>query len=44
MTDARKKTLALKQMQQRSVNKAASIAKYGTQVRESAKQISVKSK
>lgn len=42
MTDARKKTIALQQMQRRSVSKAMHAAKYGKQVRESAKIIGVK--
>lgn len=42
MTDARRKTIALQQMQQRSVSKAMHAAKYGKQVRESAKIIGVK--
>ena len=43
MTDARKKTIALQQMQRHSVSKAMHAAKYGKQVRESAKIIGVKS-
>lgn len=41
-TNSRKKTLAVKAMQKRVIGKAMTAAKYGLQMRESAKQISVK--
>lgn len=42
MTNSRKKTLAVKAMQKRVIGKVMTAAKYGLQMRESAKQISVK--
>lgn len=42
MTNSRKKTLAVKAMQKRVIGKAMNAAKYGLKMRESAKQISVK--
>lgn len=42
MTEARRKTLKVKDMQRRVIGKAMTAAKYGLQMRESAKQISVK--
>ena len=42
MTEARRKTLKVKDMQRRVIGKAMHAAKYGLQMRESAKKISVK--
>ena len=42
MTEARRKTLKVKDMQRRVIGKAMHAAKYGLQMRESAKTISVK--
>lgn len=42
MTEARRKTLAVKAMQTRVIGKAMTAAKYGLQMRESAKMISVR--
>lgn len=42
MTEARRKTLKVKDMQRRVIGKAMTAAKYGLQMRESAKQISVR--
>lgn len=42
MTNSRKKTLAVKAMQTRVIGKAMHAAKYGLQMRESAKTISMK--
>lgn len=41
MTEARRKTLKVKDMQRRVIGKAINAAKYGLQMRESAKKISV---
>lgn len=41
MTEARRKTLKVKDMQRRVIGKAMHAAKYGLQMRESAKKISV---
>lgn len=41
MTEARRKTLKVKDMQRRVISKAMNAAKYGLQIRESAKKISV---
>lgn len=41
MTEARRKTLKVKDMQRRVIGKAINAAKYGLQMRESAKTISV---
>lgn len=41
MTEARRKTLKVKDMQRRVIGKAMTAAKYGLQMRESAKTISV---
>lgn len=41
MTEARRKTLKVKDMQRRVIGKAMNAAKYGLQMRESAKKISV---
>lgn len=41
MTEARRKTLKVKDMQRRVISKAMNAAKYGLQMRESAKKISV---
>lgn len=41
MTEARRKTLKVKDMQRRVIGKAMTAAKYGLQMRESAKKISV---
>lgn len=41
MTNSRKKTLAVKAMQRRVIGKAMNAAKYGLQMRESAKTISM---
>nr|WP_158580984.1 hypothetical protein [Butyricicoccus sp. AM28-25] len=41
MTEARRKTLKVKDMQRRVIGKAMNAAKYGLQIRESAKKISV---
>lgn len=41
MTEARRKTLKVKDMQTRVIGKAMNAAKYGLQMRESAKKISV---
>lgn len=42
MTEARRKTLKVKDMQRRVIGKAINAAKYGLRMRESAKTISVK--
>lgn len=42
MTEARRKTLAVKAMQTRVIGKAMNAAKHGLQMRESAKTISVR--
>ena len=42
MTESRKKTVARKEMQTRAANKAMNAAKYGLQMRESAKTISMR--
>ena len=42
MTEARRKTLKVKDMQRRVIGKAMNAAKYGLQMRESAKTISVR--
>lgn len=42
MTEARRKTLKVKDMQRRVIGKAMTAAKYGLQMRESAKTISVR--
>ena len=42
MTEARRKTLKVKDMQRRGIGKAMHAAKYGLQMRESAKTISVR--
>ena len=42
MTEARRKTLKVKDMQRRVIGKAINAAKYGLQMRESAKIIGVK--
>lgn len=42
MTEARRKTLKVKDMQRRVIGKAMTAAKYGLQMRESAKIIGVK--
>lgn len=42
MTEARRKTLKVKDMQRRVIGKAMHAAKYGLQMRESAKKISVR--
>ena len=42
MTEARRKTLKVKDMQRRVISKAMNAAKYGLQMRESAKIIGVK--
>ena len=44
MTEARRKTLKVKDMQRRVIGKAMNAAKYGLQMRESAKTISVRTK
>lgn len=41
MTEARRKTLKVKDMQRRVIGKAMHAAKYGLQMRESAKKIGV---
>lgn len=41
MTEARRKTLKVKDMQRRVIGKAMTAAKYGLHMRESAKKISV---
>lgn len=41
MTEARRKTLKVKDMQRRVIGKAMHAAKYGLQMRESAKTISM---
>ena len=41
MTEARRKTLKVKDMQRRVIGKAMNAAKHGLQMRESAKKISV---
>lgn len=41
MTEARRKTLKVKDMQRRVIGKAMNAAKYGLHMRESAKTISV---
>lgn len=41
MTEARRKTLKVKDMQRRVIGKAMHAAKYGMQMRESAKKISM---
>ena len=42
MTEARRKTLKVKDMQRRVIGKAMNAAKHGLQMRESAKTISVR--
>ncbi len=42
MTEARRKTLKVKDMQRRVIGKAMHAAKYGLQMRESAKTISMR--
>ena len=42
MTEARRKTLKVKDMQRRVIGKAMNAAKYGLQMRESAKTISMR--
>lgn len=42
MTNSRKKTLTVKAMQTRVIGKAMNAAKYGLQMRESAKTISMR--
>lgn len=42
VTEARRKTLKVKDMQRRVIGKAMNAAKYGLQMRESAKTISVR--
>jgi hypothetical protein len=42
MTEARRKTLKVKDMQRRDIGKAMTAAKYGLQMRESAKKISMR--
>lgn len=42
MTEARRKTLKVKDMQRRVIGKAMTAAKYGLHMRESAKKISVR--
>ena len=42
MTEARRKTLKVKDMQRRVIGKAMTAAKYGLQMRESAKPISMR--
>ena len=42
MTEARRKTLKVKDMQRRVISKAMNAAKYGLQMRESAKTISMR--
>ena len=42
MTEARRKTLKVKDMQRRVIGKAINAAKYGLQMRESAKTISMR--